>query len=167
MWRLYELRDGDFGPTLAAEKLAERHGLSVSDETLRGWLLATGVTHFRRCKRPHRAWRARKAQVGEVVQLDGAQHDLLEGRGPAGVLMAYIDAASSRVFARFYAHEGTMPAFDSLHRYVQHPGIPLAVYADKHTTYRSPAEPPVEEQLAGMKPASVSSGGHGGRWGSS
>ena len=39
---LYETRYGDFGPTLAAEKLAERHGLTLSAETLRGWLLAQG-----------------------------------------------------------------------------------------------------------------------------
>jgi len=39
---LYETQYGDFGPTLAAEKLAERHGLAVNAETLRGWLLATG-----------------------------------------------------------------------------------------------------------------------------
>ncbi|MGQ0554327.1 MAG: helix-turn-helix domain-containing protein [Nitrospiraceae bacterium] len=57
MLRLYETHYGDFGPTLAAEKLAERHGLSVSEEALRGWLQAKGVTHFRRRKRPHRACR--------------------------------------------------------------------------------------------------------------
>jgi hypothetical protein len=43
---LYAERDGDLGPTLAAEKLAGRHGIAVSAETLRGWLLAQGVTHF-------------------------------------------------------------------------------------------------------------------------
>jgi hypothetical protein len=154
MLRLYEMHYGDFGPTLAAEKLAERHGLSVSDETLRGWLQAKGVTHFQRRKRPHRAWRARKAHVGELVQLDGSHHDWFEGRGPRCVLMAYIDDASSRVFARFYDYEGTIPALDSFQRYIRQHGIPLAVYADKHTTYRSPAEPTVEEQLAGTKPKS-------------
>lgn len=154
MLRLYARHYGDFGPTLAAEKLAERHGLSVSDETLRGWLHAQGVTHFRRRKRPHRAWRARKAHVGEVVQLDGSHHDWFEGRGPRGVLRAYIDDASSRVFARFYAHEGTIPAMDSFQRYVRRYGVPLALYADKHTTYRSPAEPTTDEELAGVEPAS-------------
>lgn len=151
---LYDKRYGDFGPTLAAEKLAERHGITVSAETLRGWLLAKGVTHFRRRKRPHRAWRARKAQVGELVQLDGSHHDWLEGRGPRCVLMAYIDDASSRVLARFYEYEGTRPAMDSFARYVRQYGLPLAVYADKHTTYRSPAEPTVAEQLAGVTPQS-------------
>ncbi len=139
---------------MAAEKLAERQGLAVSAETLRGWLLATGVTHFRRRKRPHRAWRPRKAHVGELVQLDGSHHDWLEGRGPQCVLMAYIDDASSRVWARFYAYEGTLPAMDSFTRYGRCYGLPLAVYTDKHTTYKSPAEPTVDEQLAGRKPHS-------------
>lgn len=152
--RLYERHYGDFGPTLAAEKLAERHGIVISDETLRLWLHAHGIAHFQRRKRPHRVWRVRKAHVGELIQLDGSHHDWFEGRGPRCVLMAYIDDASSRVFARFYEYEGTIPAMDSFQRYARRYGIPLAVYADKHTTYRSPVEPTIEEQLAGAEPTS-------------
>jgi hypothetical protein len=33
----------DFGPTLAAEKLADRHDLRVSRETLRSWMIQAGV----------------------------------------------------------------------------------------------------------------------------
>ena len=154
MLKLYEQRYGDFGPTLAAEKLTERQGLTLSDETLRRWLRERGISHFMRRKRPHRTWRARKAQVGELVQLDGSHHDWFEGRGPRCVLMAYIDDASSRVYARFYAYEGTIPALDSFTRYVMRYGVPLAVYADKHTTYQSPAPPTVDEQLAGITPTS-------------
>jgi hypothetical protein len=152
--RLYETRYGDFGPTLAAEKLAERHGLTLSEETLRLWLRARGVTHFTRRKRPHRAWRERRPHRGELLQLDGSHHDWFEGRGPRCVLMAYIDDASSRVFARFYAYEGTIPALDSFQRYIRQHGLPLAVYADKPSTYQSPAPPTVEEQLAGVDPTS-------------
>jgi hypothetical protein len=139
---------------LAAEKLAERHGIAVHAETLRGWLLAKGMTHFQRRKRPHRAWRERRAHVGELIQLDGSHHDWLEGRGPRCVLMAYIDDASSRVSARFYEYEGTIPAMDSFQRYIRQYGIPLAIYADKHSTYHSPAPPTVDEQLAGVTPTS-------------
>ena len=151
---LYEKRYADFGPTLATEKLAERHEITLSDETLRRWLRERGVVHFARRKRPHRAWRARRAHVGELLQLDGSHHDWFEGRGPRCVLMAYIDDANSRVFVRFYEYEGTIPAMDSFQRYVQHYGIPLAIYADKHTTYQSPAPPTVDEQLAGITPTS-------------
>lgn len=152
--RLYAQRYGDFGPTLAAEKLAEHHGIMISAETVRGWLRDAGVDHFARRMRSHRSWRERKAHVGELLQLDGSHHDWLEGRGPRCVLMAYIDDASSRVYARFYEYEGTIPAMDSFTRYVTRHGIPLAIYADKHTTYQSPAPPTLEEQLAGVKPTS-------------
>ena len=151
---LYEKQYADFGPTLAAEQLAERHGITRSDETLRRWLRECGVDHFTRRKRPHRVWRERRAHVGALIQLDGSHHDWLEGRGPRGVLMAYIDDASSRVLARFYEYEGTIPAMDSFTRYVTRYGIPLAVYADRPTTYHSPATPTVEEQLAGREPTS-------------
>jgi transposase len=152
--KLYAQRYGDFGPTLAAEKLAERHGITISAETVRGWLRDAGIDPFTRRKRPHRAWRERKAHVGELIQLDGSHHDWLEGRGPCGVLMAYIDDASSRVYARFYAYEGTLPAMDSFQRYVTQYGIPLAVYADRHSTYKASAKPTIEEQLAGRPPQS-------------
>ena len=102
--RLYAQRDGDFGLTLAAEQLAECHGLTVSDETLRSWLLAKGVAHFQRRQRPHRA---RTAHVGELVQLNGAPYDWFEGRGSRCVLMASIDDASSRGYVRFYDYDGT------------------------------------------------------------
>ena len=84
-----------------------------------------------------------------MVQLDGSHHDWLEGRGPKLVLMGYIDDATSTVEARFYDHEGTVPALDSFRCWVQRYGIPCSVYLDKHTTYRSPQIPTVEEQLQG------------------
>ena len=68
--------------------------------------------------------------------------------------MAYIDDASSQVFARFYADEGTIPALDSFRRYVTHYGLPLALYTDQHTTYKSSAAPTVDEQLADRQPHS-------------
>jgi hypothetical protein len=42
---LSDLRDhySDFGPTLAAEKLRERHDISVSVETLRKWMTSDGL----------------------------------------------------------------------------------------------------------------------------
>jgi transposase len=151
---LYAKRYGDFGPTLAAEKLKERNGIGISDETLRLWLLEAGITHFRRRKRPHRAWRQRKAHRGELIQMDGSHHAWLEDRGPKCVLMAYIDDATGRVYGRFYPYEGTIPAMDSFKRYLRRDGIPLSVYLDKHSTYKAWAKPSIAEQLAGRKPKS-------------
>jgi hypothetical protein len=47
-----------------------------------------------------------------------------------------------------------MPAMDSMKRYIKRYGIPKSVYLDKHTTYKSWAEPTIEEQLNGQKPMS-------------
>ena len=72
--RRYDERYGDFGPTLAAEHLAG-DGLRVDHETLRRWLIAAGLWQRRRRRGRHRQWRARKEHVGEMVQMDGSEHD--------------------------------------------------------------------------------------------
>jgi transposase len=148
---LFEKHYPDYGPTLASEKLHERHRIEIHPETLRLWLRQARLPYKQRKARPHRQWRPRRSCFGEMVQLDGSHHDWLEGRGPKLVLMGYIDDATSTVEARFYDHEGTVPALDSFRSWVQRYGIPCSVYLDKHTTYRSPQMPTVEEQLQGRE----------------
>lgn len=148
---LYRRKYPDFGPTLASEKLLERDEIRVSKETLRKWLIEEGFWERRRKRRKHRRWRERKACFGEMVQVDGSHHDWLEGRGPELVLMAYIDDATSTVFARFYEYEGTFPAMDSFRAYIRLYGIPQSLYLDKHTTYKSTRKLTIEEELEGIK----------------
>ena len=75
----YRQRYSDFGPTLAAEHLAQE-GLKVDHETLRRWLKAAGEWTPRRQRQKHRQWRERKACFGEMVQMDGSEHDWFDGR---------------------------------------------------------------------------------------
>jgi len=79
--------------------------------------------------------------------MDGSHHDWLEGRGSWCVLMSYIDDATGRVFARFHDYEGTMPAMDSFKRYIGKYGLPMCVYLDRHTTYKSNAKVSIEDVL--------------------
>lgn len=144
----------DFNLAHATEKLGEGHGIRIHAETLRLWLNAAGIPYRKRRARKHRQWRERKAHAGELVQIDGSHHDWFEGRGPACVLMGYIDDATSTVYGRFYAYEGTWPALDSLKRYVRQYGSPQRVYLDKHTTYKSSAPPTLDEQLTDRAPMS-------------
>src|SRR5580700_10932180 len=60
----------DFGPTLAVEKLAARHGLRVGVETLRQWMMSDGLWKDRRHRlpSPHQP-RRRRDCVGELVQI--------------------------------------------------------------------------------------------------
>jgi hypothetical protein len=151
---LYGTTYADFGPTLFTEKLEEREAISISRETARIWLTEEGLWTTHRRRREHREWRERKDRHGELVQMDGSHHDWFEGRGPACVFMGYIDDATGNVFGRFYGYEGILPAMDSFGRYSKQYGLPLTVYLDKHTTYKSPAEPTLEEELVGRGPLS-------------
>lgn len=143
--RLYRKKYEGFGPTLAAEKFHELDGIAVSDETLRLWLIESGDWKKARTRICHRRWRERKAHHGEMVQIDGSHHDWFEGRGPKCVLIGYIDDATGEVFGRFYEYEGTRPAMDSFMRYTQKYGLPLSIYLDRHTTYKSPKKESPED----------------------
>jgi hypothetical protein len=144
----------DFGPTHASEKLLTVHYIKVSDETLRVWFQEEHIPYKSRKKRPHRQWRKRKAHRGEMVQMDGSHHDWFEGRGPWCVLMGYVDDATGSVYARFYEYEGTLPAMDSIKRYIRLYGLPQSVYLDRHSTYKSMAKQTIEEELNDIQPMS-------------
>ena len=89
-----------------------------------------------------------------MIQVDGSHHDWFEGRGPACVLMGYIDDATGKVLGRFYAYEGTLPAMDSFRRYIRKYGIPMSLCMDNHTTYKATGKPTVEDELNGTEPMS-------------
>ena len=134
--KAYRARYPDFGPTLAAEKLAAE-GLVVGVETLRRWLLAEGLWTRRRHRDRHRSRRPRRSCFGELVQMDASIHDWLEGRGETVVLITMIDDATSRVMARF-SPAGTVEAhMDLLERWVRAYGRPLAVYTDRHSIFEA------------------------------
>ena len=152
--KLYREEYGDFGPTLATEKLFETHKIKISDDTLRNWLIEDGAWQIRRKHRKHRQWRERKHYFGEMLQIDGSHHDWLEGRCPECVLMGYIDDATNNVFARFYEYEGTIPAMDSFKGYANRYGLPISAYIDKHSTYKSTSKPSIEDELNNTEPLS-------------
>jgi len=144
---------GDFGPTLASEYLAEGHGIAVSRETLRGWMIAAQLWRPRRARveRVH-TWRPRRSQCGELVQWDTSEHDWLEGRGEKLYLVLMIDDASSRALARFVPHDSTEENLRTLRAYLQRWGRPVAVYTDKAGLFQINRPPRVEEQLEAKMP---------------
>jgi len=148
---IFKTKYADFGPTLASEKLFEIDKIEVNDETLRLWLIEANIPYRKRKKRPHRQWRERKKHYGQMIQTDGSEHDWFEGRGPKCVLMGCIDDATGIPFGRFHAYEGTIPAMDMFKRYIKKRGIPLSIYLDKHTTYKSNKKQTIEDELANQE----------------
>lgn len=152
--KLYRKRYKGFGATLFAEKLLLHHETRISDETLRNWLIESGDLKKTRKGRSHRKWRERKSHFGEMIQMDGSHHDWLEGRGAKSVLMGYIDDATGEIFGRFYEYEGTIPAMDSFNHYTEQYGLPMSIYLDRHSTYKSTGKPTIEDELNNTKPLS-------------
>jgi len=144
---LCRARLSGFGPTLAAEKLAEQ-GLEVDHETLRRWLMAEGLWKKRRKRGPHRRWRPPKEHFGELVQMDGSFHDWLEtGREPC--LLDMVDDATANMEGEFFEQETTEGAMRVLWRWIERYGIPRALYTDHKNLYVADREPTKDEQLAG------------------
>lgn len=126
----------DFGPTLASEKLEERQGIKRDKGTIRSIMISENLWQVRRKKKEtHRAWRQRKASEGEMIQYDGSYEHWFEDRGEETCLLAGIDDANSRVWAKFDEHEGVEPTFNFWREYVERFGKPYSIYVDKFSTY--------------------------------
>jgi transposase len=125
---LVRARYADFGPTLAREKLVECHGLSVSRETLRKWMTEDGlwVPHARRRDRVHQP-RNRRTCLGELIQIDGCDHEWFEERAHRCMLLVYVDDATSSLLQLYFCDgESTFNYFEATRRYLGSHGMPVA-----------------------------------------
>jgi hypothetical protein len=131
-------RYADFGPTLACEKLRERHGISLAKETVRGLMRDVGLWIPRR-QRTAKIYQPRNRRncVGELIQIDGSDHAWFEDRGPVCTLLVYIDDATGRLMHLHFTYsESTFSYFDATRGYLENHGKPQAFYSDKATVFR-------------------------------
>lgn len=139
-----------FGPTLAAEHLAEEDGLHIHPETLRRWMLEERLWTRQRDRRAHRKRRPRKEHFGELVQLDGSFHHWFEQRGPQGCLMNMVDDATGITQAHLGKQETLWAAVAVLRGWIAQHGLPLALYTDLRKLYK--VEPTPKQELRGEEP---------------
>src|SRR5216683_7259989 len=146
---LHEVKQKQITQIAAAEHLAQE-GLPVSRETLRKWMIKASLWRPRaqRVKTIH-VWRERRASFGELVMQDSSPFRWLEERGPACQLIALIDDATSRVWARFTEHDTTEENLRTLGGWLRRYGRPLAHYTDKNSIFRTAGSAAVSEQLRG------------------
>jgi transposase len=147
----------DFGPTLASEYLRAKHNLEIGKETLRQWMIEAHLWKPRRATRQDiHVWRQRRDAWGELVQWDTSEHAWLEGRGPKLYLIAMIDDATSRAWARFAEHDSMAENMRLLWSYLERFGRPLEFYTDKASLFcgmaprqhqRQPGEPNGTSQI--------------------
>jgi transposase len=128
----------DFGPTLAHEKLIEKHDLRLSRESVRRIMIAEGWWKPKRAKQPStHPMRERRACFGELVQIDGSDHDWFEGRGSKCTLLVYIDDATGQLLELWFVPEETFFGYcEASRHYFERYGKPVAFYSDKHGIFR-------------------------------
>src|SRR6516165_3772316 len=135
----------DFGPTLAAEKLREDHGIAVGRETLRQWMIEAELWRDRKQRRHVHQPRPRRECVGELVQVDGSEHWWFEDRGPQCTLLVFVDDATSRLMHLQFVESESTPVqargrlfayFHAARVYLEAWGKPVAFYSDKHGVFR-------------------------------
>jgi hypothetical protein len=127
-----------FGPTFTKEKLRERHGYYLSDETLRHWMIQEGLwkAKARRDRKIYQR-RVRRGRFGELLQGDGSRHAWFEDRGEDCTIVIFIDDATSRMTAgKFVPAETTAAYQEILEEHLEKYGRPLGLYVDKHSIFR-------------------------------
>src|SRR5215831_6012989 len=150
-----------FGPTLASEYLANKHGIEVSKETVRQWMMRGKLWRGRKAKvKQVHIWRPRRSRLGELVQWDTSEHDWLEGRGEKLYLIAMIDDATSRLFARFVRSDSTEENMRLLWDYLEKFGRPVSFYTDKASLFQTAEkrrrdEPGVDKDPVEMPPTQI------------
>lgn len=127
----------DFGPTLAAEMLRDRHEMTISRETVRKWMKEDGLWLTRAQRRSFHQPRLRRDCFGELIQIDGSDHHWFEDRADPCTLLVFIDDATSTLMElRFVKSESTFSYFEALEGYLAAHGRPVAFYSDKHSIFR-------------------------------
>lgn len=143
----------DFGPTLASEYLEQYHGITVSRETLREWMMRGGLWKKRkqRLQEIH-IWRKRRSCFGDLVQWDTSEHYWLEGRGPKIYLIAMVDDATSRALARFAEHDSTAENMRLLWSWVELHGRFVEAYTDRAGLFETNRPNQRDEERQGKLP---------------
>jgi hypothetical protein len=95
------------------------------------------VPHARRRDRVHQP-RRRRACLGELVQIDGCDHEWFEDRGQRCTLLVFVDDATSSLMQLLFCDaESTFNYFEAARGYLGKHGKPVAFYSDKAAVFRS------------------------------
>lgn len=129
----------DFGPTLLSEHLSRDPLIgTIVASTLRNWMMTEGLWLAAPRRLHHRSRRLRRGSFGELVQMDTSIHNWLEGRSnDQPVLIAMIDDATSRLFARFAPSDSGRSNREVIVAYIERFGRMMALYTDRASHFQS------------------------------
>jgi transposase len=139
----------DYNDQHLTEVLQEEYGVQMSRASVRRLRREAGLAspHKYRRRRGHYR-RERCSRPGMLLQFDASRHAWLEERGPWLSLTGAIDDATGEVVGALFREQEDAAGYFMLVRQISHShGLPLAIYADRHTIFQSPVKPSIEQQL--------------------
>jgi len=150
----YKTKYRGFNLTHMTEYLNEEEGIKVSRESVRQILLARGSYVKQRRYPKHRKRREPCSREGQMVQFDTSDHDWLEGRGPRLYLIGGVDDATGKVAgAQFVLSDGVKQNMGVFRDIVRKRGVPLSVYVDRGSNFKTTRHQSMEYQLKGEYPS--------------
>jgi transposase len=122
------------------ELLSEHHDIDIGYATLHAILTEANIESPKKRRRfkPHRR-RKRRPQAGLLLQTDASLFPWFKGDRKQYSLHGGIDDATSQVTALYMCKNECLHGyFEMLRRTIHNYGIPLSLYADRHTIFQSP-----------------------------
>jgi hypothetical protein len=119
-----------FGPTLAAKKLREVHGIALGGRDIAALNdRSRSVARSQAAAQARYQPRRRRDCVGALVQVDGCEHWWCEDRDPQCTLLAFIDDATGCLMhLQFVKSESTFGYFHATRCYLEAWGQPIAFH---------------------------------------
>lgn len=146
----------DYNSSHIRDELIREHNICLSYATVARLRAELDQPSPRKHRgRQHRQRRERAEREGQLVQVDGSDHNWLEGRGPRLTLIAFVDDATGKLLGGIFRDEedamGYMQVLDAV---CQAYGLPQTLYSDRHTIFQSPKKVTLEQKLSGEQPLS-------------
>jgi transposase len=143
------------------ELLVEHENIQLSYTTVRKTLVEAGIESPKKRRRfkPHRR-RKRKAQEGLLIQVDATPYEWFGGKRKYALHGGIDDATGKIVGLYMTKNECLQGYYETVRQIVEGNGVPIGVYADRHTIFRSPRADKltVAEQLEGKQVAETQFG---------
>ena len=138
----------DANDTHFTELLAKYEGIKIGRSTVQRILRGSGIKAKRKRRRvKYRTRRARKENLGAMLQLDASYHQWLGPMGPWFTLHGAIDDATNRVWLHVEERETTHGYYELMRLVFADCGLPLSVYTDRHSIFY----PVMEKQYREMQ----------------
>lgn len=148
---LFRSQYQDFNLSHFTDTLKEEHGIAISRETVRSWLIEAKLYKPKAQKYRRRKRRPRSKKEGEIVFLDGSI-EVWFGQEKYTLLLALDDATGKALSGLFVPRETVKDYFRLCYNLFLRYGLPLRFYLDRHSIFLTTRHEGVHVKQSAEKP---------------